>query len=310
MRVSNPPFRIDLLRISIFCEAVYAPALFLAGLLTNIAAENCSRLLRSQIGPSASNADKVGMSYDQRRKTKNLGILRTFSRAAFRSSARFSEKNVALQTVRRSLEHPRNHLASGRQRGERLYPVPPFHRRTRQFADRVRRGPLGRFARIFSPEHARSARAYPPLAAHDVSAARHAARAGVVAHHRAFHIRRDSAAEVGGIAGTAYPSSCGANAAELRNVARRPSTAEVSVDHATQTVPELALYGHVLARESNLNSPRTDYGLGALGGTVVTGSISMEPSASRSSVGAYSPRSSRRHHKPVWRFVFISVNQY
>ena len=34
------------------------------------------------------------------------------------------------------------------------------------------------------------------------------------------------------------------------------------------------------------------------------------PSGSRSSAGAYSPSSSRRHQSPVSRFVFMSVNQY
>ena len=34
------------------------------------------------------------------------------------------------------------------------------------------------------------------------------------------------------------------------------------------------------------------------------------PSGSRSSAGAYSPSSSRRHQLPVSRFVFMSVNQY
>ena len=47
-----------------------------------------------------------------------------------------------------------------------------------------------------------------------------------------------------------------------------------------------------------------------IGGAVATSRITILPSGSRSSVGAYSPSSSRRHHAPVARFVFISVNQY
>jgi hypothetical protein len=38
--------------------------------------------------------------------------------------------------------------------------------------------------------------------------------------------------------------------------------------------------------------------------------VTIEPSALRSNVGAYVEISSRRHHAPVARFVSTSVNQY
>jgi len=49
------------------------------------------------------------------------------------------------------------------------------------------------------------------------------------------------------------------------------------------------------------------YGRGCTVGHSMT---SIWPSASRSSVGAYSPNNSRRHHIPVERFCLMVVNQY
>ena len=49
---------------------------------------------------------------------------------------------------------------------------------------------------------------------------------------------------------------------------------------------------------------------GERGVTVCESSSTILPSGSRSSSGAYKPSSSRFHHIPVSRFVFMLVNQY